>query len=71
MLEFTVVYRGDLAGSWWDELSPELKETLEKGMMEREARKTVPTFSPWLPPIERSSWSLDEISFMSQHKNNH
>ena len=68
MLEFTVVYRGDLAGSWWDELSSELQERLEKEMAERQARKTVPTFSLWFPPIiKRPPFPLDERSFGSPH----
>lgn len=65
MLDFTVVFAGEKAGSWWDELSPELQEKLEKEMAERQVGKFVPTYSLWFPPIKHSPFPLDESSFAS------
>jgi len=67
MLEFTVISTGEKSGSWWDELSPELQERLEKELAERQTRKIAPTFSLWLPPIKRPPFPLDERSFGSPH----
>jgi len=67
VLEFKIISTGEEAGSWWKELPPELQAKLEKEMAERQARGSRPTFSPWLPPINRLKFPAQESSFTHPH----